>query len=118
MVPAGCLAKLRAMAEPPQWLRDRPPDSVLRSPPTRAEQAAEQDDAAGGRERRQVYHPDGRASTASIYLHRVSGRRVWAYLRFKTGGRTIRRYVGDATAPTREGALRRAWGEAFRKRLL
>lgn len=93
----------------PRWLIDPPPAEVLRSPPTRIERVAEQDAAAGGREARLVRMADGGTATASILLHRPQGRRIYAYLRYKHGGRNYRFYVGEATAPSRPEALRRAW---------
>jgi DNA mismatch endonuclease (patch repair protein) len=92
-----------------RWLLDPPSTEVLRSPPTAMERVAEQDAAAGGREARRIRVADGRTATASILLHRRQGRRIYAYLRYKHGGRTHRFYVGEATAPTRAEALCRAW---------
>jgi hypothetical protein len=46
------------------------------------------------------------------------GRRVYAYLRYSVGGKTITKYVGDATADSRPAALRKAWRQARDKGLL
>jgi hypothetical protein len=82
-------------------------------PGTRSERAAEQDRAAGGPTARQVKLADGRTATGSIRLQRLpKSRRVYAYLRYSVDGRTITKYAGDATAKTRESALRRAWSQA------
>lgn len=102
----------------PRWPADPPPAEVLRSPSTRAERVAEQGVAAGGREARLVRLRDGGTATASILLHRPQGRRTYAYLRYKRGGRNHRYYVGEATAATRPEALRRAWKLAQDKGLL
>jgi DNA mismatch endonuclease (patch repair protein) len=56
---------------------------------------------------------------ASISLKPVpGGRRVYAYLRYKDQMRTVTRYVGDASAMTREEALALGWTAAFEKGLL
>jgi hypothetical protein len=94
----------------PRWRSHRPPDSVVRGAGSYRLATLEQDAAAGGHERRLVSCRDGSVATASIALHMPAGsRRVWAYLRYKSGGRTYRTYVGEATADTREEALRHAW---------
>lgn len=77
---------------------------------SRKDYAAEQDAAAGGRGRRQLRLPGGGLATGSIRLkHLPKSRRVYAYLRYSSDGKTITQYVGDATAPTRPEALRKAW---------
>jgi DNA mismatch endonuclease (patch repair protein) len=81
------------------------------APASQAARTAEQDHAAGGRVYRTVWLDDGRRATASIHLEAIKrSRRVYAYLRYKAGGRNYRIYVGDASAETRAEALRRAWG--------
>lgn len=88
-------------------------------PGTRAQHAAEQDRAAGGRSARTVRLLDGGTATASIRLQRLpKSRRVYAYLRYSVDGRTKTRYAGDATANTRERALRQAWTDARKRGLL
>jgi hypothetical protein len=85
----------------------------------RAQQAAEQDKAAGGRSARTVKLLDGRTATASIRLkHLPKSRRVYAYLRYSVGGKTRTKYVGDATASTRNGELRAAWSDAHKQGLM
>jgi len=82
-------------------------------PGTRAEHAAEQDKAAGGRAARAVKLLDGGTASASIRLkHLPKSRRVYAYLRYSVGGKTRTKYVGDATANTRTRALKQAWRKA------
>lgn len=84
-----------------------------------AEARAEQDRAAGGRDNRLVGLHDGRTATASVELKKpVKGRRVWAYLRQTLDGRTVNRYIGEATARTRAAALRLAWQQAHNKSML
>ena len=102
-----------------RWHAHRPPEAVVRGAASPPLASAEQDAAAGGREQRRVACPDGSIATASIALHMPAGnRRIWAYLRYKSGGRTHRVYVGEATADTRDEALRRAWRLAHERKLL
>lgn len=106
-------------ARHPGWAPN-PPPKIWKTPGTTAsERAQEQDEAAGGRERRLVREGSEVVATASVALKSWRGsRRVYAYLRFWRGGRTEVRYIGDVTLPTREEALRRAWVVAREKRLL
>jgi len=70
----------------------------------------EQDQAAGGREMRQIKLPDGSTATASISIWKpYKGYQHFAYLRFKSGGKTTQLYVGNVTAETRKVSLARAW---------
>lgn len=63
--------------------------------------------------------PGGRTARASIRLrHLPRGRRVYAYMRYNVDGKTITKYVGDATAESRDAALRNGWRQARRKGLL
>jgi len=82
--------------------------------------AAEQDQAAGGRERRRVQLGGGDTALGSIELKQVWKPRggTYAYLRYSHRGRTINRYVGNATAATREEALRLGWQAAHARGLL
>jgi DNA mismatch endonuclease (patch repair protein) len=69
--------------------------------------------AAGGRSARKIKLLDGRTATASIRLrHLPKSRRVYAYLRYSVDGHTRTKYAGDATANTREKALKQAWAKA------
>lgn len=98
----------------PRWDPQPPPAEVWKVPPgTRAEHAAEQDKAAGGRAARAVKLVEGGTATASIRLkHLPKSRRVYAYLRYSVGGKTRTKYVGDATVNTRARALKQAWSLA------
>lgn len=104
----------------PGWAAAPPCPEVWKVPPgSAADYAAEQDGAAGGRNRRQIRLPEGRLATASIRLkHLPNSRKVYAYLRYSLAGKTITKYIGDATAPTRLEALRRAWKLARQKNLI
>lgn len=76
----------------------------------RAARSAEQDRAAGGRERRFVALGEERHARASIALRLLPRtRRVRAYLRWSESGRTRERYVCEATETTRAANLARAW---------
>lgn len=106
-----------------RWLPEdqTPSDSDWQPPPhlTRAERSAEQDRAAGGKERRRVALESGKLATASVELKRLpKGRRVYGYLRYSDGSHTVNRYIGEVTADSREQALKRAWDVARAKGLL
>lgn len=95
-------------------------DDIWKSPGTREERAAEQDQAAGGREKRVVYTggPRGRA-VASVSLRPLRGKPgVSASLRYKSERKTFTRYVGEIQASSREKALRKAWAAVHQRRLL
>lgn len=106
------------MTQHRRWLKDVPDSAILKSPPSAAERSAEQDEAAGGRKRRLVKRPDGRSGTASVQLFRTQGsRRIYATIRYKVQSRTVSRYLGEVSAPTRADALKKAWQLARKKRL-
>lgn len=70
----------------------------------------EQDRAAGGAHRRSLVLVDGLKATGSIgFLAARSGSCSYAYLRFKSGGRNLKRYIGSVTAGSREEMLAMAW---------
>lgn len=109
------------MGEDGKWAAEAPEATSWKPPVGRtATQATrEQDHAAGGRDRRRVALPAGGVATASIELKLTrKGRRVYAYLRYSFGGRTVNRYVGEAIGSTREERLICAWRIARRKKLL
>ena len=73
-------------------------------------QRVEQDLAAGGAEYRKVRLDDGRVATASVEIRVLPrGYQEWAWLRFKAGSKTSRRYIGKVTSETRELSLALAW---------
>ena len=104
----------------PRWAPSAPTVPIWRTGQRpQAENASEQDRAAGGREQRLVPRADGSSATASIALkHWTGSRRVYAYLRYWEEGRTAVRYVGDVTSDSRDDALRKAWRIARKKGLL
>jgi hypothetical protein len=81
-----------------------------------SEAVAEQDVTAAGS--RVLQLPEGGTATASIELKFIGGRRIYAYLRYMTNGKTISRYVGEAPGSSREERLRAAWALAREKGLL
>ena len=106
-----------------RWLaeEDVPEDRAWRPPKnlTKQQRAAEQDEAAGGRDQRLVHLDGGEWATASVELKRIpTGRRIYAYLRFFEDGKTVNRYLGDATSATRQQALRLGWSLAKEKRFV
>jgi DNA mismatch endonuclease (patch repair protein) len=103
------------------WLSARPDPARYRPSRglTSAQRAAEQDAAAGGRERRRVRRVDGPIVVASVALRLPSrSRRVYAYLRWTGPNRvTYERYLGDVSeTDNREAALRMAWSVAHGER--
>jgi DNA mismatch endonuclease (patch repair protein) len=84
----------------------RPPTGL-----TLAERAAEQDEAAGGRDARMITRTDGTAVVGSVALRcYAKSRRVYAYLRWSAGPGTTERYLGDVSdSPDRISALRAGW---------
>ncbi|WP_327374221.1 very short patch repair endonuclease [Thermomonospora echinospora] len=86
---------------------------------SRDQRAAEQDQAAGGRERRTVILPDGGRAVASVYL-RVppKTRRIYAYLRWSERGSTVERYVGEVGEASRADNLSLAWSTIQKRQLL
>lgn len=46
----------------------------------------------------------------------LRGRRVYAYLRYQTGGKTVDRYTSEAPGSDREEPLRLAWSKGAVKR--
>lgn len=79
----------------------------------------DQDRAAGGEHMRQVIHPDGTSATASVSVQKFpNGYQLWGYLRFKTGGKTVRCYIGKVSAETHDESLSIGWKMARDKRVL
>lgn len=96
-------------------------DSAWRPPKPRdrAEAVREQNSAAGGADARRITLPDGTMRNASIELKRVHNfHRIYAYLRYSVGGKTVSVYVGEVTGRTRLENLEQAWFLAHTRELL
>ena len=103
-----------------RWSREMPRDEAWRPLPRGSGRTSsqEQNDAAGGRDRRSVPLSDGATALASICLRLPpKSRRIYAYLRWSERGRTRERYVCEATAATRAENLVLAWEHAHTKGL-
>lgn len=102
-----------------QWRTEVLDDAAWRPAPGlgRAARKAEQDEAAGGPERRLVAWVDP-PPTASVYFRRVAGRRVYAYLRWAEAGRTSEAFICEAEQANRSANLVHAWETAHARRLL
>jgi len=101
-------------ADRPHWAEAAPDPTTYKAPPgrPRAVAVAEQDEAAGGREKRRVHLGHGGTALASIELKFLGGRRIYAYVRYMKDGRTVSCYVGEAEGKTREERLQAAWRQA------
>lgn len=77
----------------------------------------DQDLAAGGTHFRKVCLEDGTIVTASVSTTNI-GHQQWAYLRFKTGQRRFRGYIGKVTSESRDSALKLGWKLAREKKLV
>lgn len=77
----------------------------------------QQDVAAGGRPMRELLVEDGNVVTASIEVVKIESH-LWAYMRFKNGTTTTRKYVGRVTAETRAESLRLGWELVRRNRVV
>ncbi|MFE2036018.1 very short patch repair endonuclease [Streptomyces scopuliridis] len=103
------------------WKEKAPPARAWkgRSGRGRDALAAEQDRAAGGRDRRFVALGDGRLARASVELKVLpSTRRIRAYLRWSDQGRSPTVYLGQVDHDTRAANLAEAWRMASAKELL
>ncbi len=102
-----------------QWRETSLDDAAWRPTPglSKAARAAEQDQAAGGRDFRLVPHA-GRHVLASLYFRRATGRRVYGYLRWSDAGRTSEQFVCEANHETRATNLAHAWTVVRDKNLL
>ncbi len=103
------------------WNETIPDDAAWR-PPTgmsTAYRAAEQDTAAGSRERRIIAIGEGRAVLGSIYLRLPPrSRRVYAYLRWADGRKTRERYICQVDGTSREANLAQGWVAVAQKGLI
>ncbi len=79
----------------------------------------EQDDAAGGPERRELRLADGTIVMASVAARRYARtpNQCYGYLQFKAHGKTVTKYIGRVTAESRAESLRLGW-ELLRSRKL
>src|SRR4051812_24667617 len=102
------------------WRNDRPDDASWRPRAglNQAQRSYEQDDAAGGHDRRVISLPDGQTAVSSVCLRLPPrARRVYAYIRWSNNGKTSERYVGEVYGVTREENLIEAWRIARERRL-
>ena len=66
----------------------------------------EQDEAAGGPERRELRLADGTVVTASVAARHYSrSHQLYGYLQFKAHGKTVTKYIGRVTAESRAESL-------------
>lgn len=103
-------------SESGRWKDKPPPARAWKGRPglTRAARTAEQDRAAGGRDRRLVDLGDGRTARASIELKVLpKTRRIRAYLRWSDDGKTREKYLGEVSETTRARNLTLAWRMAY-----
>lgn len=79
----------------------------------------EQNDAAGGPERRKLRLADGTIVMASVAVRRYARtpNQCYGYLQFKAHGKTVTKYIGRVTAESRAESLRLGW-ELLRSRKL
>jgi len=72
---------------------------------------AEQDEAAGGPQRRHLRLEDGTVVVASIAARQYARTptRRYGYLQFKLRGKTVTKYVGTVTAETQLESIRLGW---------
>ena len=79
----------------------------------------EQDEAAGGPERRELRLVDGTIVMASVAARRYARtpNQCYGYLQFKAHGKTVTKYIGRVTAESRAESLRMGW-ELLRSRKL
>lgn len=71
----------------------------------------EQDEAAGGRGRRELRLVDGTVVTASVAARRyaLSPNQCYGYLQFKVHGKTVTKYIGRVTSGSKAESLRLGW---------
>jgi DNA mismatch endonuclease (patch repair protein) len=105
----------------PRWA-DQVPDPATWRPPLgrhSSEAVLEQDIAAGGHAKRRLACSSGHPATASVELKVLpKSRRVYAYLRYAQGGKTINTYIGRADGDSRAQRLRTAWQQVHAKAML
>jgi len=106
--------------EPRRWKDKPPPARAWKGRPglDRAARSAEQDRAAGGRDRRLVDLGKGRTALASVELKVFpQTRRIRAYLRWSDKGKSPVKYLGEVSEESRLQNLALAWQMAFEQQL-
>lgn len=69
-----------------------------------------QDIAAGGQGKRRLHVSDGVEVTASVAVRRYKKTvQEYGFLQFKHDGKTVTRYLGKVTAPSKLEALTKGW---------
>lgn len=66
---------------------------------------------------RELRLEDGDVVTASLEIVKIENN-LWAYMRFKNGTTTTRKYVGRVTAESRAESLRLGWELVRRNRVV
>lgn len=102
------------------WRETVPEPEAYRPQPglSNTERAREQDEAAGGRERRLVRLSGDRVALASVALRLLPRtRRIYAYLRWSDSGKTNERYICEVTHSSRRENLGAAWDQVLALRL-
>lgn len=110
-----------SFVEPMRWKDKPPPDRAWKGKPglSRSARTAEQDRAAGGRDRRYIDLGEGRQALASVELKLLPNtRRIRAYLRWSDRGKTGTAYLGEVAEMTRARNLATAWRLAFEQERL
>lgn len=71
----------------------------------------EQNEAAGGAHRRQLRTADGTIVTAMVAVRTLPKTRqqLYAYLQFKSNGKTTTKYIGRVTSESRAAAMKLGW---------
>ncbi|MFF3413417.1 very short patch repair endonuclease [Streptomyces sp. NPDC002698] len=101
------------------WKEEVPPEHAYKRRAGAAAPTAEQDKAAGGRNRRWVALDDNRYARASISLRLYRRtRRIRAYLRWSKDGETQERYVCEVAHDWRGANLAEAWRCAWEQGFL
>lgn len=78
----------------------------------------EQNNAAGGAERRQLDIGDGKVVNASIAVRLFKqGHQLYGYLQFKHDYKTVTRYVGQVSAKTKAESLAIGWRMVREKKI-
>src|SRR5262249_8781366 len=102
-----------------RWKQEFPPDRAYKRRAGAVAPAREQDPAAAGRHRQTTDVDDGHVARASITLRVYRRtRRIRAYLRWSSAGKTVERYVCEVSDDTRERNLAEAWRQAREKGLV